>query len=163
MASAPFKDNLFKRIPGTRATTCYGVPDGIVDCIRELIDLARDFEGGVRMSERVTVSREDHLAFVSLNHPDRLNVLDLRGWEALADAMTSIGEDADVYCVVIAGSWHKVARQRQRSPQKRTSSRRMSKPQGIHSRSFHSLRFVRTTCVSLAAKAKSPRSTATTK
>ena len=56
------------------------------------------------MSERVTVSREDHLAFVSLNHPDRLNVLDLRGWEALADAMTSIGEDADVYCVVIAGS-----------------------------------------------------------
>ena len=56
------------------------------------------------MSDRVTVSREDHLAIVSLSHPDRLNVLDLRGWDALAGIMGSLGEDEDVRCVVIEGS-----------------------------------------------------------
>ena len=56
------------------------------------------------MSDRVTVSREDHLAIVTLSHPDRLNVLDRQGWEALADIMTTLGEDAEVRCVVIEGS-----------------------------------------------------------
>ena len=56
------------------------------------------------MSDRVTVSREDHLAIVTLSHPDRLNVLDRQGWEALADIMTTLGEDAGVRCVVIEGS-----------------------------------------------------------
>ena len=56
------------------------------------------------MSERVTVSREDHLAIVALSHPDRLNVLDRGGWEALADIMTSLAEDQDVRCIVIEGS-----------------------------------------------------------
>ena len=56
------------------------------------------------MSDRVTVSREDHLAIVSLSHPDRLNVLDRHGWEALADIMTTLGEDPEVRCVVIEGS-----------------------------------------------------------
>jgi len=56
------------------------------------------------MSDRVTASREDHLAIVSLSHPDRLNVLDRRGWEALADVMTVLGGEDDVRCVVIEGS-----------------------------------------------------------
>ena len=56
------------------------------------------------MSERVTVSREDHLAIVALSHPDRLNVLDRRGWEALASIVTSLAEDQDVRCIVIEGS-----------------------------------------------------------
>ena len=56
------------------------------------------------MSDRVTVSREDHLAIVSLSHPDRLNVLDRQGWEALANTMTALGEDPGVHCVVIEGS-----------------------------------------------------------
>ena len=56
------------------------------------------------MSDRVTVSREDHLAIVSLSHPDRLNVLDRQGWESLADIMTALGEDQGVRCVVIKGS-----------------------------------------------------------
>ena len=56
------------------------------------------------MSDRVTVSREDHLAIVSLSHPDRLNVLDRQGWESLADIMTALGEDQGVRCVVIEGS-----------------------------------------------------------
>ena len=56
------------------------------------------------MSDRVTVSREDHLAIVSLSHPDRLNVLDRQGWESLADIMTALGEDQGVCCVVIKGS-----------------------------------------------------------
>jgi enoyl-CoA hydratase/carnithine racemase len=52
----------------------------------------------------VAVSREGHLAIVSLSHPDRLNVLDRQGWEALADTMTALGEDPDVHCVMIEGS-----------------------------------------------------------
>jgi enoyl-CoA hydratase len=56
------------------------------------------------MSDRVTVSREDDLAIVSLDYPDRLNVLGRQGWEALADVMTVLGEDQDVRCVVIEGS-----------------------------------------------------------
>ncbi len=56
------------------------------------------------MSDRVRVSREDHLAIVSLSHPDRLNVLDRQGWESLADVMTARGEDQSVRCVVIEGS-----------------------------------------------------------
>ena len=56
------------------------------------------------MSDRVRVSREDHLAIVTLSHPDRLNVLDRQGWESLADVMTALGEDQSVRCVVIEGS-----------------------------------------------------------
>ncbi len=56
------------------------------------------------MSDRVSVSREDHLAIVSLSNPDRLNVLDRGGWEALAFIMKSLGEDQQVRCVVIEGS-----------------------------------------------------------
>ncbi len=56
------------------------------------------------MSDRVSVSREDHLAIVSLSNPDRLNVLDRVGWEALAFIMKSLGEDQHVRCVVIEGA-----------------------------------------------------------
>ena len=56
------------------------------------------------MSDRVRVRREDHLAIVSLSHPDRLNVLDRQGWESLADVMTALGEDQSVRCVIIEGS-----------------------------------------------------------
>ncbi len=56
------------------------------------------------MSDRVTVSFDGHLAIVSLNNPDRLNVLDRQGWEALASAMTDLGEDPGVHCVVIEGT-----------------------------------------------------------
>ena len=56
------------------------------------------------MPDRVTVGREQHLAIISLNHPDRLNVLDLDGWHALADTMTALGGDSSVRCVVIEGS-----------------------------------------------------------
>ncbi len=56
------------------------------------------------MSDRVTVSFDGHLAIVSLNNPDRLNVLDRQGWEALANNMTTLGEDAGVHCVVIEGT-----------------------------------------------------------
>ena len=56
------------------------------------------------MSDRVTVSREDHLTIVSLSHPDRLNVLDRDGWEALAETMTALGRDESVRCVVVGGA-----------------------------------------------------------
>ena len=56
------------------------------------------------MSDRVTVSFDGHLAIVSLNNPDRMNVLDRQGWEALASAMTDLGKDPGVHCVVIEGA-----------------------------------------------------------
>ena len=59
---------------------------------------------GVTMSDRVSVSREDHLAIVSLSNPDRLNVLDRGGWETLAFIMKSLAEDQHVRCVVIEGA-----------------------------------------------------------
>ena len=66
---------------------------------------------GVGRADRVMVDREDHLAIVCLNHPDRLNVLDRGGWEALSDIMRSLGIDQDVRCVVIEGSgkWRNAA------------------------------------------------------
>jgi len=59
------------------------------------------------MSDRVTISREGHLAIVSLSNPDRLNVLNRKGWETLGDIMRSLGEDQEVRCVVIEGSGNK--------------------------------------------------------
>jgi len=56
------------------------------------------------MSDRVTVSRENHLAIVSLSQPDRLNVLDRQGWEALADVMRFLSDDPQVHCLLIEGS-----------------------------------------------------------
>ena len=56
------------------------------------------------MSDRVTVIYDGHLAMVTLNHPDRMNVLNRQGWEALAKAMTALGDDPGVHCVVIEGA-----------------------------------------------------------
>ena len=56
------------------------------------------------MSDRVSVSAEGHLAIVSLFYPERLNVLDREGWEALATIVTSLAQDPLVRCVVIEGS-----------------------------------------------------------
>ena len=56
------------------------------------------------MSDRVTFSAEGQLAIVSLSHPPRLNVLDREAWETLAAAMTSLGQNSGVHCVVIEGS-----------------------------------------------------------
>lgn len=57
-----------------------------------------------QMSDRVRVRREDALAIVTLSRPDRLNVLDRKGWEALAVAMETLGRDPDVHCVVVQGA-----------------------------------------------------------
>ncbi len=39
------------------------------------------------MSERVRAARDGSIAVVTLDYPDRLNVLDLAGWEALAETV----------------------------------------------------------------------------
>ena len=56
------------------------------------------------MSDRVTVVYDGHLAVVTLNYPDRMNVLNRQGWETLAKAMTALGDDPGVHCVVIEGA-----------------------------------------------------------
>lgn len=59
------------------------------------------------MSERVTVDREGHVAVVSLEYAERLNVLDRAGWGALARIVGELGSDEDVRCVVIRGGGRK--------------------------------------------------------
>ena len=56
------------------------------------------------MSERVRAARDGSIAVVTLDYPDRLNVLDLAGWEALAETVRAAGEDSDVRCIVIRGT-----------------------------------------------------------
>lgn len=56
------------------------------------------------MTERVTVSIADHVAVVALNRPEKHNALDMRMFEALADAGKRIADDASVRAVVLEGN-----------------------------------------------------------
>ena len=52
------------------------------------------------MTERVTVSIEDHVAVVRLNRPDKHNALDLPMFAALAQTGQSLADDSSVRAVV---------------------------------------------------------------
>ena len=56
------------------------------------------------MTERVTISIEDHIAIVTLNRPDKHNAVDLKMFEALADAGSRLAEDRAVRAVVLEGA-----------------------------------------------------------
>ncbi|MCH8865465.1 MAG: crotonase/enoyl-CoA hydratase family protein [Proteobacteria bacterium] len=53
------------------------------------------------MTERVTVSIEDHVAVVRLNRPDKHNALDLPMFAALAQTGQSLADDSSVRAVVL--------------------------------------------------------------
>jgi enoyl-CoA hydratase len=52
----------------------------------------------------VLVEREPPIAVVRLNRPEALNALNDEVMERLADALTSLDEDEEIRCVVLAGS-----------------------------------------------------------
>jgi enoyl-CoA hydratase len=56
------------------------------------------------MSDLVLVERSDRIATVRLNRPEKLNALNKPMWTALAEAMTALGRDDDVGCIVLTAS-----------------------------------------------------------
>jgi len=52
---------------------------------------------------RITVSREDTVATVTLTHPGRLNAISVSMWHALKEAFQSFSADTSLRCVVIQG------------------------------------------------------------
>jgi enoyl-CoA hydratase/carnithine racemase len=56
------------------------------------------------MSEVVELTRENDLAFVTLNRPDKLNALDKAMWQRLAAVMDEVTDDGAVRCVIVRGN-----------------------------------------------------------
>jgi enoyl-CoA hydratase/carnithine racemase len=56
------------------------------------------------MSEPVLLHRQDGLATVTLNRPDRLNAMNKPMWLALREAFRELGADMAVRCVVLRGA-----------------------------------------------------------
>ncbi len=56
------------------------------------------------MAERILVERNDAIATVTLNHPERLNALDKAMWQALGDAIEALDGDDDLRCIVLRGA-----------------------------------------------------------
>jgi enoyl-CoA hydratase/carnithine racemase len=57
--------------------------------------------------ESVLLERAGAIATVTLNNPARLNALDKATWQALGRAMTALGSDESVRCVVLRGAGDK--------------------------------------------------------
>lgn len=54
--------------------------------------------------DRVDVERQGGLALVALNHPEKMNVLDKRGWERLGEVFRRLAGDDSVRCVIVSGA-----------------------------------------------------------
>lgn len=59
------------------------------------------------MSTSILLEREDHVATVILNKPEKMNALDLDMWRDLADAFHHLSADESVRCVVLRGAGDK--------------------------------------------------------
>ncbi len=59
------------------------------------------------MSTSILLEREDHIATVILNKPDKMNALDLGMWHDLGDAFHTLSADDSVRCVVLRGAGDK--------------------------------------------------------
>ena len=60
--------------------------------------------GANSASEPILVARDGDIATVTLNRPDRLNALDLKSWNALAEIFGELSSDDSLRCVVIRGA-----------------------------------------------------------
>jgi enoyl-CoA hydratase/carnithine racemase len=56
------------------------------------------------MSDLVLTRREGAVATILLNRPERMNAINLAMWQALADALQAVNEDATLRCLVIRGA-----------------------------------------------------------
>ncbi len=59
------------------------------------------------MAECILVERDESIATVTLNRPERLNALDKAMWRALGDAVEALDGDDDVRCIVLRGAGDK--------------------------------------------------------
>lgn len=55
------------------------------------------------MSQRVSISIQDHIADVRLNRPEKINALDPEMWHAIVETGESLATRNDVRCVVLSG------------------------------------------------------------
>ena len=55
------------------------------------------------MNETILVERDGVVATVALNRPDKMNALDLAGWQRLGDAFRELNADATLRCIVVRG------------------------------------------------------------
>jgi enoyl-CoA hydratase len=56
------------------------------------------------MNAPILVEREDCVATVTLNRPDRMNAMDLAMWQGLGDAMAALSADDSLRCIVLRGA-----------------------------------------------------------
>ena len=63
---------------------------------------AGDPAGGT--SARVRTSRDGGIVTVTLDHPRRMNVLDLAGWETLGEIFEGLAGDDSVRCAIVEGA-----------------------------------------------------------
>src|SRR3954470_15651994 len=56
------------------------------------------------LDPRLTVSRDDTLATVTFNRPERHNAFDLSMWRGLRAIMQALSDDNDLRCVVLRGA-----------------------------------------------------------
>jgi enoyl-CoA hydratase len=56
---------------------------------------------------RLSVSRQDTIAIVTFNRPERRNAFDLAMWQELRTTMQSLSDDGDLRCVVLRGAGEK--------------------------------------------------------
>ena len=59
------------------------------------------------MSTSILLERNDHIATVILNKPDKMNALDLGMWRDLGDAFRTLSADDSVRCIVLRGAGEK--------------------------------------------------------
>ena len=57
-----------------------------------------------RVNPRIHTGREGAVVTVTLDHPAKLNVLDMAGWDALGALFEELAGDDDVRCVVVRGA-----------------------------------------------------------
>jgi enoyl-CoA hydratase/carnithine racemase len=56
------------------------------------------------MTSLIQVERDDRIATVVLNKPDKMNAMDKSMWQGLADAFAELSADDDLRCVVLRGA-----------------------------------------------------------
>ena len=59
------------------------------------------------MAENILIERNDRLAIITINRPDKLNALNIRTREELSDALDELRDDAAIRVVIITGAGEK--------------------------------------------------------
>lgn len=55
------------------------------------------------MSERILIRKDEHIAWLIFNRPDRLNAMTIETWDLMGQSLTELNQDRDIRCLIIAG------------------------------------------------------------